>query len=75
MGFIEIREVDDWTAVYKDGKKVWENHSCPLTEGLRALGIGFDHKVLDEGDFEFDADSLTIKGAADERQYAFPETI
>lgn len=38
---IDVRECDDWIAVYKDGKKVWENHSCGLVEGLDALGIGF----------------------------------
>lgn len=38
---IDVRECDDWIAVYKDGKKVWENHSCPLAEGLHALDIEF----------------------------------
>lgn len=43
---IEIREVDDWVAVYKDGRKVWENHSCNLKDGLRALGIEFKYVDL-----------------------------
>lgn len=43
---IEIRTADDWIAVYKDGKRVWENHSCGIREGLKALGIPFyDHDM------------------------------
>ena len=38
---IHIRESDDWIALYKDGKKVWANHSCPIDMGLTALGIDF----------------------------------
>lgn len=43
---INIRQCDDWIAVYKDGHQVWANHSCPLTEGLEALGIPFDYLDL-----------------------------
>lgn len=43
---IEIRETDDWIAVYKDGEKVWDNHSCPLRQGLEALGIEFRYVDL-----------------------------
>lgn len=39
---IVIRYVDDWIAIYKDGKKVWENHSCDIVDGLQALGIPFE---------------------------------
>lgn len=36
---IDIRTCDDGIAVYKDGKCVWNGHSCSLPEGLDALGI------------------------------------
>lgn len=45
---ITIRTCDDWVAVYKNGHKVWENHSCPLEEGLRALGIDYERIDLDD---------------------------
>lgn len=38
---IDIRECDDWIAIYKDGNKVQEGHSCTLSRGLEALGIAF----------------------------------
>lgn len=48
---IVVRQCDDWVAVYKDGEKVWDNHSCPITEGLRALGIEFEYvDLFDEVD-------------------------
>lgn len=47
MSNIVIRQVDDWIAVYKDGEMVYQNHSCPLTEGLLALGIEFKHDYRD----------------------------
>ena len=43
---IEIRECDDWIAVYKDGCKVWENHSCSGKDALEALGIPFRYVDL-----------------------------
>lgn len=45
---IEIRSCDDWVAVYKDRRKVWENHSCGIREGLEALGIPFEDRDLHE---------------------------
>lgn len=36
----------DWIAVYKDGEKVYENHSCQLHEGLEALGIEFERQEV-----------------------------
>lgn len=53
---IDIRECDDWIAVYKDGKKVWENHSCPLVDGLAALGIPFKREYDDRDPFTVDID-------------------
>ena len=48
---IEIRTCDDWVAVYKDGKRVWNNHSCSLSAGLEALGIDFiDTDLYDQVD-------------------------
>jgi hypothetical protein len=51
---ITIRECDDWVAIYKDGRKVEENHSCGIRQGLEALGIEFEYqdwydKVPDDG--------------------------
>jgi hypothetical protein len=45
---IDLRTCDDWVAVYKDGKLVWSNHSCPLEEGLEALGIEYTRVELDD---------------------------
>lgn len=36
----------DWISVYRDGNKVWDNHSCPLQEGLKALGIEFEEREI-----------------------------
>lgn len=65
---ITLRTCDDWVAVYKDGHKVWENHSCPLEEGLRVLGVDFDRVDLDD---QMDYDLGCLKGGDD----AFPETL
>lgn len=40
---ITITEYDDWIALYKDGGRVWNTHSCGIIEGLEALGIEFDY--------------------------------
>jgi hypothetical protein len=45
---IQVRTCDDWIAVYKNGERVWSTHSCPLTEGLRALGIDFEAEDIDD---------------------------
>jgi len=66
---IEIRAVDDWVAVYKDGKQVWGNHSCPLTEGLEALGIPFEYKYWEYG--EYNEDSIEDNDGND----LFPEEL
>jgi hypothetical protein len=64
---ITIRQCDDWVAVYRDGKKVEENHSCDLKRGLEALGIEFEYVDLyDEID-----DIGDMKGGGD----PFPETL
>lgn len=64
---IVIRTCDDWVAVYKDGQKVEENHSVPLTQGLRALGIDFEHVDLD--------DQVDCLGAMPDGSDPFPEAI
>lgn len=38
---IEIRRTDDWIAVYKDGMKVEEGHSCSIERGLESLELPF----------------------------------
>lgn len=48
MPAIHIRTCDDWIAVYKDGKKVFDNHSCHLPEGLEALDVPFKIEDLDD---------------------------
>lgn len=58
---INIRTVDDWIAVYKNGYKVWENHSCGIREGLDALCIPFVDENFDLDDSDPDSH--------------FPETI
>jgi hypothetical protein len=65
---IEIRTCDDWTAVYKDGRKVEENHSVPLRQGLEALGIEFNYVDLYD---EVDPDTGSLKDGSD----PFPETL
>lgn len=66
---IDIQTCDDWIALYKDGEKVYEGHSCPLHFGLEALGIEFTSRDLDaEG---LDVDSLTLPSG----EQAFPERL
>jgi hypothetical protein len=65
---ITIRECDDWVAVYKDGRKVEEGHSCDLKRGLQALDIDFEHVDLhDDMDYGIGA----LKDGTD----AFPEKL
>lgn len=45
---ITIRKADDWVAVYKDGAKVYEGHSCPIDMGLEALGVPCTTVAFDE---------------------------
>lgn len=67
MPQITIRTCDDWVAVYKDGRKVFENHSCSLATGLRELGI--DHEYVD---LDGEIDHLgNLKGGGD----PFPEVL
>ncbi len=66
---INIRECDDWVAVYKDGKKVWENHSCSLKDGLDSLGIYFEHVYFEFSEMNEWGDLL--KDGSD----PFPEEI
>ena len=63
---IDIRECDDWVALYKDGKKVEEGHSVPLKHALEALGIEFNAVWL-----EVDEISITTPDGKD----AFPEEL
>jgi len=66
---IEIRECDDWVAVYKDGHLVEQNHSVSLTRGLDALGIDFTHDYFDDDEMDFDTG--TLKDGAE----AFPVNL
>lgn len=36
----------DWVAVYKDGVKVEENHTCDIRRGLEALKIPFTEREV-----------------------------
>lgn len=65
---IDIRTCDDWVAVYKDGVRVWDNHSCPLRDGLEALGIPFVERDFHD---EMDYDLGVLKNGED----AFPEKL
>lgn len=65
---VEIRSCDDWVAVYRDGVKVFENHSCSLADGLRALGILFVEADLDE---KVDEDGYML----DDGSHAFPDRL
>lgn len=65
---IDIRDCDDWIAVYKDGKRVWNGHSCRLPEGLDALGIAIaSHTNLD--------DLIDDIGNMPDGSDPFPETL
>lgn len=77
---IHIRQCDDWIAVYKNGEKVWDTHSCPLNEGLEALGIPFVYEDLyDDMNYET---GLLVNGddpfpdhLCDEELFIVPEGI
>lgn len=47
---ITVLNADDWTALYKDGVKVEENHSISLTFGLKALDIEFEEREVEVDD-------------------------
>jgi hypothetical protein len=64
---VELRECDDWIVVYKNGKRVWENHSCDLASGLEALGIAFVRTDL--------YDIVDDLGAMPDGSNPFPEEI
>lgn len=66
---ITIRACDDWVAMYKDDEKVWENHSCPLREGLEVLGIVFKYEDLHDR-----VDDLGRLDGNSEKD-PFPETL
>lgn len=55
---ITIRGCDDWVAVYKDGVKVWSNHSCSIKDGLEALGIPFEERYFEPEEMNEWGDSL-----------------
>lgn len=65
---ITIRHCDDWVAVYRDGRKVEENHSCDIRRGLEALGIEFEDVDLDG---QMDESLGCLKEGGD----AFPEVL
>lgn len=64
---IEIRHCDDWIAVYRDGNKVYENHSCSIRDGLDALEIPYHNADLYE---KVDYDGYFSNGES-----AFPEKL
>lgn len=64
---IEVRSCDDWVAIYKDGAKVWENHSCDIVSGLEALGIPFERMSFDTNGY---GEPITYDGSE-----AFPDTL
>ncbi len=64
---IQIRHADDWVAVYKDGVRVVNEHSCPLDRGLEALDISFESICLD--------DQLDEYGNMKDGEDPFPERI
>lgn len=66
---IEYRAVDDWVALYKDGKKVAEGHSIPTTRALAALGIEFTNKYWDHDEMD------EVLGVLKDGTDPFPETI
>lgn len=54
MSRVTIVSVEDWEALYIDGKKVDEGHSLRLSDVLKALGIYAEFRDL-EADLEPDA--------------------
>lgn len=50
---IHLAECDDWIAVYKDGQKVYENHSVDPRTLLEALGIPFTSVYDERLDIDF----------------------
>lgn len=65
---IEIRTCDDWIAVYKDGERVINQHSCRLGDGLQALGIPFEEEDFDD---RMDTSLGVLKDGTD----PFPERL
>jgi len=61
MKKIDIATADDWTALYIDGKVVYQNHSIEAVEVLELLGITYT-----QHDFE---------GDLDEWGNRFPKTV
>lgn len=51
---IHIIECDDWVAVYRDGVRVHQNHSCSLREGLQALSMSFTCEYIEDDPREVD---------------------
>jgi len=49
---IFIAETDDWIAVYRDGEKVWENHSITGQRMLEVLDINFNSKWFDNEEMQ-----------------------
>jgi hypothetical protein len=66
---IQIREVDDWIAVYRDGRKVYEGHSATPEMLLDALGIEHQRRYFESGDY--DPDTATLPDGSD----LFPEEL
>jgi hypothetical protein len=64
---VQIRTCDDWIAVYKDGERVWNTHSCRIQEGLEALGIPFEAEDFD--------DRLDDIGNMEDGSDPFPERL
>ncbi len=53
---ISIYKVEDWQALYIDGKKVFENHTITPEDILDAMNIEYTSTYIDN--FDVDADYI-----------------
>jgi len=49
---IQVLRGDDWVAVYRNGKRVFNGHSVPLDMGLEALGIRAESRWVEPGGWD-----------------------
>lgn len=45
---VQIIELDDWIAIYKDRKIRYQNHSIDPVDLLQILGVEFEYAYLDD---------------------------
>lgn len=76
MDKIDIHQVDDWIAIYKNGKRIYSDHSITGEDMLDLLGIPYE-STYHEGDavYEYAMSGMVFPDTLEELEAIDDEVI